>query len=62
MLTERINSDFNQYAAKAGQDLFFETRKKAFEAFEKLGFPTAKNEEWRYTSLKGITGGNFENN
>ena len=26
-------------------------RKKAMDAFVELGFPTARDEEWRYTSL-----------
>ena len=30
-------------------------RSEAFDRFEKLGFPTQKNEEWKYTSLIPIT-------
>ena len=29
-------------------------RSKAFENFEKLGFPTKKLEAWKYTSLNGL--------
>ncbi|KFD38611.1 Fe-S cluster assembly protein SufD [Schleiferia thermophila] len=29
-------------------------RQKAFEAFEKYGFPTRKDEDWKYTNLKPI--------
>lgn len=60
MLTEIINSDFSKYALRAEKDLFFETRKQAFESFESMGFPTQKNEEWKYTNIKGVTAGNFE--
>ena len=30
-------------------------RKKAMDTFSKIGFPTPKNEEWKYTNLKRIT-------
>jgi len=29
----------------------FDARRKAIDAFEVLGFPTVKNEEWKYTNL-----------
>ena len=29
-------------------------REKAFENFKKLGIPTVKNEDWKYSSLKGL--------
>jgi Fe-S cluster assembly protein SufD len=31
-------------------------RRRAFERFERLGFPTPSNEAWRYTSVQPITG------
>src|SRR5215510_3031180 len=31
-------------------------RQRAFERFERLGFPTPKNEAWRYTGVQLITG------
>ena len=31
-------------------------RQRAFERFERLGFPTPKNEAWRYTGVQPITG------
>ena len=30
-------------------------RKDALKRFEKSGFPSKKNESWKYTSLKSIT-------
>lgn len=30
-------------------------RRKGMETFERMGFPTPKNEEWKYTNLKRIT-------
>lgn len=31
-------------------------RRRAFDRFEELGFPTPKNEAWKYTGIQGITG------
>jgi Fe-S cluster assembly protein SufD len=33
-----------------------ELRRKAFATFEELGFPTPKNEDWKYTGLQPILG------
>jgi Fe-S cluster assembly protein SufD len=60
MLLENIKKDFNQYQAQAEQGEFFNIRKQAFAEFEKLGFPTTKHEEWKYTNLKSITEKTFE--
>ena len=35
-------------------------RTRAFEQFNDLGLPTMKDEQWRYTSIKPITRGEFE--
>ena len=39
----------------AGPDWAREVRLTAFARFTELGFPTRKDEEWKYTSLRGIT-------
>jgi Fe-S cluster assembly protein SufD len=36
-----------------------ELRRAAFARFEELGFPTPKNEDWRYTGIQPITGTNW---
>jgi len=36
-------------------------RVKSFKKFETLGFPTKKQEHWKYTDLKTIINNNFEN-
>ena len=36
-------------------------RKKSFQKFETQGFPTKKQEHWKYTDLKNIINNNFEN-
>ncbi len=34
-------------------------RKRAFNQFEKVGFPTTKNEDWKYTNISRITDHTF---
>ncbi|MBK7958242.1 MAG: hypothetical protein IPK03_09055 [Bacteroidetes bacterium] len=38
------------------QNSFVHTHKlDAFDAFDKLGFPTRKDEEWKYTNVASFT-------
>ncbi len=54
-LLENIKQDFSRYLqqAETGSD-FVHIRENAFKEFEKLGFPTTKNEEWKYTNFKKV--------
>ncbi len=36
-------------------------RIKNFKKFEKIGFPTKKQEHWKYTDLRTIINNNFDN-
>ena len=60
MLLENIKSEYNQYKNQAEESAFFQLRDKAFAEFDKNGFPTIKNEEWKYTNLKIIFDKNFQ--
>jgi Fe-S cluster assembly protein SufD len=60
MLLETIKKDFIQYKAQAEPGNFLTLREAAFAEFEKLGFPTTKHEEWKYTNLKSITDNTFQ--
>jgi len=56
-LKEKLVSSFLAFENKGGLDLdsnTHATRLKAIQNFEKEGFPTKKDEEWKYTSLKPI--------
>lgn len=53
-LQEVVKQEFNQYKAQAEAGSFLTLREQAFAEFEKLGFPTTKHEEWKYTNLKPI--------
>lgn len=61
-LQEIIKDDFIAYQQQAdGNQSFTNIRKQAFHEFERLGFPTTKHEEWKYTSLKSIIEQPFRN-
>jgi len=56
-LKEKLVSSFLAFENKGGLDLDSKThatRLEAIQNFEKEGFPTKKNEEWKYTNLKPI--------
>jgi Fe-S cluster assembly protein SufD len=59
-LEENIKVEFHQYKCQAEESSFFQMREKAFAEFDKKGFPTIKNEEWKYTNLKSIFDKNFQ--
>ncbi|MCX6187215.1 MAG: Fe-S cluster assembly protein SufD [Bacteroidetes bacterium] len=59
-LEENIKTEFHQYKNQAEENAFFQMREKAFAEFDKNGFPTIKNEEWKYTNLKSIFDKNFK--
>ena len=58
--TEIIKRDFDQYKQQAENDNFSAIREQAYVEFEKLGFPTTKHEEWKYTNLKTIAEKTFQ--
>ncbi len=56
-LKDKLLASFMAFENKGNIDLdsnVHDLRIKAIENFEKLGFPTKKNEEWKYTSLNPI--------
>ncbi len=64
-LLENIKQEFQSFEHSIENEKetsFLKMRKDAFDAFQHLGFPTTKNEEWKYTSLKPITDKHFERN
>src|ERR1017187_7397141 len=53
-LKTRLLSEFKDFEARqngATKTDVFALRRKAIDAFDTLGFPTVKNEEWKYTNL-----------
>ena len=60
MLIENIKTAFTQYKNQAEVSGFSALREQAYNEFEKLGLPTTKNEEWKYTNLKALANKDFE--
>lgn len=58
-LQQIAKQEFNKQKENAASNQLFSLQEKAFAEFEKIGFPTLKHEEWKYTNLKPITEGNF---
>ena len=58
-LIDTIQDKYNELNAIAGNGLLGSMREKAFENYNKLGIPTSKNEEWKYTRLSGLTNKNY---
>ncbi len=46
----------------ASKTPFFQRKKDALNAFDKLGFPTIRHEEWKYSNVKGLVNQVFDFN
>lgn len=54
-LKEKLVSEFQSFInSEKKQNILTENREQAFQLFKEKGFPTVKNEEWKYTNLKTI--------
>ena len=51
-LKESLIQHFNTLEKTPSSALLVDVRKEAISAFQTLGFPTTKHEEWKYTNLK----------
>ena len=51
---ESFKERFNQYQAGNGTSGLNTIRQNAFEAFNKMGIPTSRHEEWKYTRIGGV--------
>lgn len=61
--TEPYLSEFERFAATRGngsQDWLMPIRRQAIRRFAELGFPTTRDEEWRYTNVSPIANTAFE--
>ena len=57
---EKLKTLYEANAASlAGNGFLSSLRKKAFEAFYTAGFPTTKNEEWRFTNLAPVLSNDY---
>lgn len=61
-LKDKLITSFFAFENKLGTDLdtnVHKIRSEAFNFFEKNGFPTKKDEEWKYTSLRSVLNHNY---
>jgi Fe-S cluster assembly protein SufD len=61
-LKEQIHTDFQVITQNLNGNAikpFNQISKAAFESFEKLGFPTTKHEEWKYSNVKQLTNNSY---
>jgi len=57
---EKLKSLYDaNVASLAGNGLLTTIRKKAFDAFYSAGFPTTKDEEWRFTNLANVLNNDY---
>lgn len=57
--TEKYLKSFQSYFNGQSKQAFHEIRKNAIHAFSKLGFPSTKQEEWRFTNIADIARTDF---
>lgn len=57
--TDTIQDKYKELNAVAGNGLLGNMRIKAYENYNKLGIPTSKNEEWRFTRLTPLINKNY---
>ena len=58
-LLENIQNNFTEFLSALKSSSLDENRKSAINKFFQLGFPTKKDEEYRFTNLKEITEKNY---
>jgi Fe-S cluster assembly protein SufD len=60
-LKHKIADEFERFSAGADKSSnLFSIRKKAFDSFVEQGFPTLKNEEWKYTNVNFLNRIDFD--
>ena len=51
---ELFKERFNQYQSGNGSSGLGTIRQNAFDAFNQMGIPTSRHEEWKYTRIGGV--------
>lgn len=59
-MLENINERFQQLQAGNGSSTMTPIEQSAFNAFNKLGIPTVKHEEWKYTRISSLFNKDYE--
>ncbi len=53
-MIETIKEKYQQLQSNNGNSVLTPIEQKAFSAFNKMGVPTVRNEEWKYTRISGL--------
>jgi Fe-S cluster assembly protein SufD len=53
-LINTIPDKYSQLELQNGNPLLHNIREKAYEAYNRMGIPTTRHEEWKYTRLSGL--------
>ncbi len=59
-LQEQLTTQFSEFQNTVIGQHFQALRQKSWEEFQSKGFPTVKNEEWKYTSLRSLVGKEYD--
>ncbi len=51
---EYFKEHFDQLQLKDNSSSLSDVRQNAFNRYNKIGIPTIKNEEWKYTRISGV--------
>jgi Fe-S cluster assembly protein SufD len=54
MTTEYLEKQFGQLRSASNNDSLTSVREEAFANFTRLGIPSSRNEEWKYTRIGGV--------
>lgn len=53
-MIDSIKEEFDRLQSTGGTEELTAIRKKAFDAFTRMGIPTVRNEDWKYTRISGL--------
>ena len=53
-LTDTIQNKYSEIRSQNGSALLHDMRAKAYEAYTRMGIPTQRHEEWKYTRLNAL--------
>jgi Fe-S cluster assembly protein SufD len=53
-LTDTIQNKYSELQSQNGNALLHNIRQKAYEAYNRMGIPTQRHEEWKYTRLNAL--------
>lgn len=59
MQTDNLKDQFNELQAQQPASILHSIRQEGFNEFSKLGLPTLRNEDWKYTGISSLFNKNF---